>query len=70
MEHVAGCQMGLPVGTNVPFGAFQIAISTYDLLGLRIPHNQLLVAVLTGVELINVAIFTRSTSCLAEGNLA
>ena len=68
MEHVAGGQFGLSVLVYLPFGAFQIAVAADDLFGIRIPHDELLVAIVAGVKLVDVYFLARAASRLAEGN--
>ena len=67
---MAGSQFGLTILVEFPVGTFQIAVGAYDLLGLGVPHDELLIAVLARVELVNVAILAGSTAGLAESNLA
>ena len=68
MEHVAGGQFGLSVGCYFPVGSQQVTVSANNLLGLGIPDNQLLVAILAGVKLIDIDLHaraaTRFTECL------
>ena len=69
MEHVAGSQNRLPLVIHLPCRPLQIAISANDLLCLRIPDDELLVAVLAGVELIYIHWFASASSRLTEGDL-
>ena len=70
MEHVAGGETRLPLVVCIPLCALKVAITPDDLLGLGIPHDELLVAVLAGVELVDVHRLACAASSLAEGNLA
>ena len=70
MEHVAGGELGLSLLVHLPLGAFEVTVAADDLLGLGVPHDELLVAVLADVELVDVHILARAASCLAEGYLA
>ena len=54
----------------MPVLSENVSISSYYLACLRIPHYQLLVAVLAGVELVDVSLLTCTTTCCAKGNLA
>ena len=67
---MTGGKKRLAVFIEVPCCAFEIAVATDDLLSLRIPDDELLVAVLAGVELIDIHRLARSSPCLAESNLA
>ena len=70
MKHVARCQLRLPIGAYFPFTAEKIPVTTNNLLGLRIPDNQLFAAAWHGVELVNVGRLASSSSCRAECYLA
>ena len=69
MEHVAGGELGLALLVHLPLGAFEIAVAADDLLGLGIPHDELFVAVLAGVELVDVHRLACAASRFAECNL-
>ena len=62
-------QIGLSFGVDLPVLAKEIAVATNDLLGFRIPHDELFAAVWHRVELINVDTLARSTACRTEGYL-
>ena len=62
--------MGLPVGIDVPFRALQIAVASDDFLSFRIPDDELLVAVLADVKLVNVHLLACAATGLAESYLA
>ena len=47
MEHMTGGQYGLTFLVVLPIGAKQITIAADNLFGLWVPHNQLLVTVVT-----------------------
>ena len=70
MEHVAGGQSGLSVLVHLPEVALEIAVAADDFFLFRIPHDELLVAVVTNVEFIDVELLARTTARLAESNLA
>ena len=70
MEHVAGGELGLAVRVKLPVGAEQVAVAAYNLLGLGVPHDELLVAVGTGVELVDVDLLARAAPGLAESDFA
>ena len=67
---MAGGQFRLSMFIELPVATIQIAITAYDLLVFRIPHDELFVAVLTGIELIKVEFLTRTSASLTEGNLS
>ena len=60
---------GLSVGVNINVGAKDIAIAADDLFSLRIPHDELLVAVWHGVELIDIHTLAGAAASLSEGYL-
>ena len=64
------CENGLPLGIKVPLRSLQITVATYNLFLVRIPYDELLVAVLAGVELVNVDLLAGASSCLTESYLA
>ena len=66
---MAGRKFRLSVGVHLPFGTLEIAITTDNLFGLRIPNDELLVTIVTGVELVNVHRLACAASRFAEGNL-
>ena len=53
-----------------PIGSHQVTIAADDLFLVGIPYDELLVAVLAGVELIDVHLLACAAACLAEGDLA
>ena len=63
-------EIGLAVGLQLPILAEEIAVATYDFLGLRIPHDELLATVGHGVELVDVHAFPRAATSRAKGYLA
>ena len=69
MEHVACGEFGLSLLVHIPLGAFKIAVAADDLLCLGVPHDELLVAVLARVELVDVHVLARAAARLTEGNL-
>ena len=52
MEHVAGGQDGLAIAVNLPLRSLQVAVAANDFPRLRIPDDELFVAILTGIELV------------------
>ena len=70
MEHVAGGKDGLTFVVKLPRCSFQITVSPDNLLVLRIPYDELLITVVTGVEFIDVDWLSCSSSGFAESNLA
>ena len=70
MEHVARGQVGLPVGTNLPVAAEQITVAADDLSLYGVPDDELLVAVGTEVELVDVGALAGAAACGAEGEFA
>ena len=70
MEHVARSQDGLAVGIEFPIGTEDVAIAADDFLSLGIPDDELLIAVLTGVELVDVDLHARTSASLSEGDFA
>ena len=70
MEHVARGQMWLPrLRVQLPLCALQVAVAADDFFVVGVPHDELLVAVLAGVEFVEVAVLARSATGLAEGLL-
>ena len=56
----------LPVGVDVGVGAEYVAVAAYYFLLLGVPHYELLVAVVAGVELVEVYRLARASAGLAE----
>ena len=60
--------LGAPVGVYLPVGAEQVSVASDNLLGLGVPHYELLAAVLHRVKLIYVGRLAcaaaRGTKCL------
>ena len=69
VEHVAGSKDRLSFLIQLDVRAEDVTVATNDFFRFRIPHNQLLVWVLHCVELIEVAIKPRTTTCSTESNL-
>ena len=67
---MTGCQNRLTLLIILPVGTWQITVATYNLLLFRIPYNQLLIAILTDIEFIDIDLLTGATACLTESNLA
>ena len=63
-------EYGLAVGVQFPVAAEQIAVAADYLLGLGVPHYELLVAVVASVELVDIHRLARAASRFAEGYLA
>ena len=70
MEHVARGELGLPVLVELPICSIEVTVAPDDLFGLWIPHNQLLVAVLAGIKLVNVEFLSCPTAGLPECQFA
>lgn len=70
VEHVACGELRLAVLVEFPVGAEHVAVAADDLLCLGIPHDELLVAVRAGVELVDVHRLAGAAACLAECYLA
>ena len=68
MEHVAGCQLRLSLLIELPVPTQEITVTADNLIGFRIPDYQLLVTVVTKVELIKIHRFARSASRFAESD--
>ena len=62
MEHVTCCYLWLSVLVYLPLASKDITIPTDNLLGLRIPNNQLPTTILHRVELIDIHRFSRSST--------
>ena len=62
------CQDGLSVLIILPISTCQITITTDDLLCLRIPYNQLFIAVLTDIKLIDIHLFSRSSTSFTKSD--
>ena len=69
MKHVAGSEDGLTFVVHLPCRTFQIAVTSNNLLSLRIPYNQLLVAIFTGIEFIDIHRFTSASTRLSKSYL-
>ena len=67
---MAGSELGLSVLIEFPFCAVEVAIAADNFLCLRVPHDELLVAVLAGVKLVEVQFFTCSSAGFSESYLA
>ena len=70
VEHVACGELRLAVLVEFPVGAEHVAVAADDLLCLGVPHDELLVAVRAGVELVDVHRLAGAAACLAECYLA
>ena len=66
---MTGGEDRLSVVIQFPVGTHQVAVAADDLLLVGIPHDKLLIAVVAGIELIDVHLLARATACLAEGDL-
>lgn len=63
---MTGCQNRLTLLIILPVGTWQITVATYNLLLFRIPYNQLLIAILTDIEFIDIDLLTGATARLTE----
>lgn len=70
MEDMACCQNGLSVVVEVYFVSELVSVSAYYFFLVRIPYNQLLVALLHRVELVDIESLAGTTSGCAECLLA
>ena len=70
VEHVTCGELRLAVLVEFPVGAEHVAVAADDLLCLGVPHDELLVAVRAGVELVDVHRLAGAAACLAECYLA
>ena len=70
MEHVRRGEHGLPLGVELHLPARQEAVAAQDLAVFGAPNNQLVVRRFAAVELVDVAVLSRSAAGCAEGNLA
>ena len=66
---MTGGQDGLPVAVHLPGRSLQVAVAANDFLFLRVPHDELLVAIVAGVELVEVERLACASTRLAEGDL-
>ena len=65
-EHMTGSQDGLTVRGYLPVFAENVAVAAYDLFRFGVPYKDLLIAVVAGVELVEVETLSRSASCCPE----
>jgi hypothetical protein len=70
VEHVACGELRLAVLVKLPVGAEQVSVSADYLLRLGVPHDELLVAVRAGVELVDVHRLAGAAARFAECYLA
>ncbi len=70
VKHVARGQLRLPVIVELPVASEEVSVAADYLLLLRIPHDELLIAVVTRVKLVYIHRLTRSSACRAERYLA
>ena len=70
MEHMTSSQDRLSLFVVIPIGTKQITVTTYNLFCFWIPDNQLLIAIFTYIELIDIHILASTSTSLAESNLA
>ena len=69
MEHMTGSQYRLTFLIILPVSTQQIAVTADNFLFVGIPYNQLLIAVLAGIELVNICLFAGATTSLTKSNL-
>ena len=70
VEHVACGELRLAVFVKLPVGAEQVSVSADYLLRLGVPHDELLIAVSAGVELVDVHRLAGAAARFAECYLA
>ena len=70
MEHVTRGEDGLTLGIHLPIRSLKITVPTNDLLSLWIPDNQLLIAVLTDIKIVDIHILASATTCLTKNHFA
>ena len=70
MEHVRGGKDGLALVIELHIGTVDVAVATNDLFGFGIPHDELLVGDLHGVELVDINAHACAAATGAEGLLA
>ena len=70
MKHVRGGEDRLALVVELYIGAVDIAVATDNLFGIGVPHDELLVGDLHGVELIDIDAHARATASGAKGFLA
>ena len=68
MEHVAGGELWLALLVELPVPTQQITVTTDNLVGLRIPDDELLIAVVAKVEFVKIHRFPGSTASLTESD--
>ena len=69
MEHVAGSQLRLSLFVVFPISTQKITIATDNLFLIRVPDNQLLIAILAGVKLVDIHRLACSATSLTEYDL-
>lgn len=69
-EHVTGCEVGLPIGSDFPVFPEDVTVASYDFFLFRIPDDELFVWVVAGVVFVEVVAFPGSSSCCSEGYFA
>ena len=70
MEHVTGCQLRLSLIVILPISPQQVTIAPDDFLFFGVPDDELLVAVLAGIEFVNVNFLACTTTRFAKYNLS
>ena len=70
VKHVGGSQNGLPLGIELYIGTMDIAVATDNLLGIGVPHDELLVGALHGIKLVDIGTKACAATSGTEGYLA
>ena len=70
VEHVGGGEDGLTLGIEPYIGTVDVAVAADNLLGIGVPHDELLVGALHGVELVDIGTKACAATSGTEGYLA
>ena len=70
MEHVACGEDRLSLLVILPLVTHEVSVTANDFLVVRIPHDELLIAVLASVELINIDTLASTATGSTESNLS
>ena len=70
MEHVTGGKNRLSLVIIFPVSTQQITVTSDNLFRLRIPHDELFVASLARIKLVDIDFLASSSASLAESNLS
>ena len=69
-EHVSGGQIRLSVGAEGDVGGRQEAVAAQDFAGIGVPHHELVVRFLAGVEFVEIYSFSGSPAGCTKGDFA